>query len=213
MKVKSIVLTGDSIFDNAAYTKGEPSVSKHLGHLVAPDRDVILLAKDGATTAQISEQTRRLAVLSRKDYDVECVFLSVGGNNALQNITILEKRVNHVAGALEHVDDMMRDFERNYREALAALHSQTSEMEAKLAVSTIYDCNFNSFLKAPGRIVLALFNDVILRAASAAGVGVLDLRRVCIDPADYEMEIEPSGQGGEKIAKAISSALPFTSTV
>lgn len=138
---------------------------------------------------------------------------SVGGNNALQNINILEKRVSHVAGALEHVDDMVQEFERNYREALAALHSQASEIEAKLVVSTIYGCNFNSLLKAPGRIVLALFNDVILRAASTAGVGVLDLRRVCTEPADYEMEIEPSGQGGEKIAKAISSALPLSSTV
>src|SRR5260370_6839706 len=49
---------------------------------------------------------------------------------------------------------------------------------------------------------VAAFNDVILREAVAAGVPVIDLRVLCREPGDYSevSPIEPSVQGGEKIA-------------
>ncbi len=54
---------------------------------------------------------------------------------------------------------------------------------------------------------LGLFNDVIVRAALARGVDVLDLRSVCTEPGDYANEIEPGVRGGEKIARAIAQAV------
>jgi len=47
---------------------------------------------------------------------------------------------------------------------------------------------------------LALFNDVITRAAFAHGLPVLDLRLICDNDADFANPIEPSAQGGDKIA-------------
>jgi hypothetical protein len=39
---------------------------------------------------------------------------------------------------------------------------------------------------------------------------VIDLRLVCTEPADYANPIEPSSGGGEKIARAIVTALGLT---
>ena len=54
-------------------------------------------------------------------------------------------------------------------------------------------------------LALRLWNDVITEQASSYGVGVIDLRNVCNEAKDYSYmsPIEPSHQGGEKIAKAI----------
>ena len=51
---------------------------------------------------------------------------------------------------------------------------------------------------------LVLFNDVITRAAFAHGLPVLDLRLICDEDADFANPIEPSAQGGDKIAAAIA---------
>jgi hypothetical protein len=73
-----------------------------------------------------------------------------------------------------------------------------------VAVATIYD-------GVPGldpglRTALAPFNDVILREAAVHGLPVLDLRLVCGAAGDYSpvSPIEPSAQGGAKIAAAIA---------
>jgi len=52
-----------------------------------------------------------------------------------------------------------------------------------------------------------MFNDVVLRTAVRLGLDVIDLRLVCTEPDDFANAIEPSGQGGRKIAEAIARAL------
>ena len=55
-----IVLLGDSIFDNAAYTSGKPDVVTHLKAVLPGGSSAELLAVDGATVAGIAAQLRRL---------------------------------------------------------------------------------------------------------------------------------------------------------
>jgi hypothetical protein len=74
------------------------------------------------------------------------------------------------------------------------------------AVCTIYDGQFPD----PKRqrllaTALTLFNDVITREAFALSLAVLDLRLVCSEATDYANPIEPSIQGGAKIAQAIKA--------
>lgn len=76
------------------------------------------------------------------------------------------------------------------------------------AFCTIYDPRFTDPLRQRlGVTGLALFNDVILRAALARGLPVLDLRLICDEDTDFANPIEPSGQGGGKIAAAIVQLL------
>ncbi len=51
---------------------------------------------------------------------------------------------------------------------------------------------------------LTVFNDVITRQAFLAGVPLIDLRLICTEDADYANPIEPSSQGGDKIARSIA---------
>ena len=51
---------------------------------------------------------------------------------------------------------------------------------------------------------LTVFNDCIVRAAFAHGLPLLDLRLICTEAGDYANSIEPSAQGGEKIARTIA---------
>ena len=74
-------------------------------------------------------------------------------------------------------------------------------------VCTIYDAVPG--LQAFEKTALTLFNEAILREAFEAGVGVLDLRLICTLSGDYAASspIEPSDQGGRKIAAAIGKIL------
>jgi hypothetical protein len=51
---------------------------------------------------------------------------------------------------------------------------------------------------------LTVFNDRIISAAFAHDLPLLDLRLICAEEGDYANPIEPSAQGGEKIARAIA---------
>jgi hypothetical protein len=51
---------------------------------------------------------------------------------------------------------------------------------------------------------LTIFNDCITREAFARGLPLIDLRLICSEDRDYANPIEPSVQGGQKIAAAIA---------
>ena len=70
---------------------------------------------------------------------------------------------------------------------------------------TIYDTHYPEPQGRRVNAALALFNDAITRLAFARGVGLIDLRLVCTEPADFANPIEPSEQGGDKITAAIAS--------
>ena len=73
--MSSVVLLGDSIFDNGSYTNGEPDVASHLRALL-PSWRVTLCAVDGTTTSDIGPQ------LDRLPKDATHVLLSLGKTRA-----------------------------------------------------------------------------------------------------------------------------------
>ena len=52
-----------------------------------------------------------------------------------------------------------------------------------------------------------VFNDVIFRLGIESGLPIIDLRFVCSSPSDYANPIEPSSDGGAKIAGTIVNAV------
>ncbi len=190
-----VVLIGDSVFDNAAYVPGEPAVAEQLDRYLPKGSQVTLLAKDGAIAVEVARQLAGLPA------DATHLVVSAGGNDALENIGLLEETGLSVAAGFERLAAVLHRFRREYAEMLDRL----VELARPLAACTVYD-------SVPGlpheaAAGLALFNDVILREAIARGLPVLDLRRVCGEARDYSelSPIEPSAIGGAKIALAISS--------
>ena len=189
-----LVLLGDSVLDNSAYTEGGPAVIAQVKQELPIGWHGSLRAVDGSTTAEIPAQLVALPP------DATHLLLSVGGNNAILRAEILETPVASSGEALLLLSEAASEFEESYRATVEAC----LKFELPLVVCTIYHGNFPepSYQKRVA-IALTVFNDVIVRIAIEKQLKVIDLRLVCRSPEDYANPIEPSVVGGAKIAKAI----------
>jgi hypothetical protein len=189
-----VVLIGDSILDNAAYTRGGPDVVTQVRDLLPPGWEATLLAVDGSTTDHVADQIGRLPKQATH------LVLSVGGNNALMHLQILQAPVSSMTESIEALADVAVDFETRYRAAVAAC----LDADLPLAVCTIYNgCFDDQSFQRIASTTLTVFNDAIIRVAVEHSLPVIDLRAVCVTSDDYANPIEPSSVGGAKIARVI----------
>ena len=157
-----------------------------------------LRAVDGATSADIAGQLEQLPK------DATHLVLSVGGNDALGYVGVLEDTANSIASAVARLADIADDFAQVYRAMVAKVLAR----RLPTAICTIYEPRFpDPRLQRLGVTALKLFNDLIVREAFARGVPLIDLRLICDRDEDYANPIEPSVKGGEKIAAAIHRVL------
>ena len=194
---RHVVLLGDSIFDNAAYTGGAPDVVTQLRRMVPEGWHATLCAVDGATTSGLRAQLQRVPA------DASHLVISIGGNDVLQNIDLLDLRVRSSGEALRAFAERLGAFERAYRSAIG----DALTLGRPTIICTVYNGALDRELAVAARIGLALFNDVILRTAVDLRLTALELRSICVDPEDYANPIEPSERGGLKIASAIARAI------
>jgi lysophospholipase L1-like esterase len=193
-----VVLLGDSIFDNAAYTGGGPDVLSQVCRLLPRPSRASLLAVDGARTEDVRRQLARLPA------DATHLVLSVGGNDALAHGHLLDMPSVSSPELLSLLADAASGFERRYRE----ITTQLLHRKLPLVVCTIYNGNFpDPEFQRIAATALSVFNDAILRVAFEHALIVIDLRLVCSEPPDYANPIEPSSVGGAKIARSIVEAL------
>lgn len=201
--MRHVVLLGDSIFDNARYTRGGPDVVAQVRQLLPADWRASLLAVDGATTENVPSQLRRVPP------DASHLVLSVGGNDALMNSTVLYSPANSASQTVAALAEVSRSFEEEYRLVVAACR----KLPAPLTLCTIYNgCFPDSKFQRLASTALMVFNDVILRVGIEFGLTMIDLRFVCSSPDDYANPIEPSSVGGAKIARAIVNLVTAGST-
>ncbi len=189
-----ITLVGDSIFDNQSYVSG-PDVVAQLRAALPAGWDATLRAVDGDVTRDVAGQ------LGGVPAETTHLVVSVGGNDALGHLPMLTQPASSVSEALLVFADVRDAFRRDYRAMLDAL------LGAGLpaAVCTIYEPRFpDPVVQRVGVTALAFFNDVIVAEATALGLPVVDLRRICTEAADYANDIEPAEPGGEKIAATIA---------
>jgi hypothetical protein len=188
-----IVLLGDSIFDNAAYVRGGPDVVRQLRGKLPEGWQANLLAVDGHVTRDVPRQ------LARLPDEASHLVVSVGGNDALGASHLLGAGVRRVADAVGLLGEAQDLFAQSYEAMLETVLAPG----LPTALCTIYDTPQTSPEQRIIRTALAIFNDVITRAAFSRGLPLIDLRLICGDPADYANPIEPSVRGGEKISSAI----------
>ena len=191
-----VVLLGDSIFDNRVYVSPEPDVRHQLQARLGGGWNVTLLAVDGHVTADV---TRRQ--LQRVPKGASQLVISVGGNDALGHASILGERAGSVAEAVERLAQARSSFAAAYSEMIEAV----LQLGIPTSICTIYDANYPEPQRRLAVTALALFNDVITRAAFSRGLPLIDLRLICSTPSDYANPIEPSSKGGDKIAAAIAA--------
>ena len=114
---------------------------------------------------------------------------------------LLDEGARSVAKAVDRLADAREAFAQAYRAMLEAVL-------ARGLPTAVYDGRFPDprwqRLAVTG---LAIFNDVITREAFTRGLPLLDLRLIRAEDADYTNPIEPSVQGGGKIAAAVAALL------
>jgi hypothetical protein len=187
-----IVLLGDSIFDNAPYTDGGPAVIDHLRAGLPPGHEATLLAVDGHFVEDVPFQ------LPRAPDGATHFFLSVGGNNALEQVDLLNRRVDTVGHGVALLGRAVEEFAEAYGDLLDRLIGELPWLQ----VCTIYNGNFGA--EAPiVSAALRLFNDAIQRAALARDLPVVELRDLLNRPEHYANPIEPSVEGGRVLAGEI----------
>ena len=189
-----LVLLGDSIFDNAAYVGGGPDVVAQLRQEL-PDWQCSLLAVDGDVIGGVHRQLGSLPA------DATLLVVSAGGNDALGHAPLLQEKPLSVAEALAMLGAAQKTFTRDYSAMIDAL----AGTGLPSAVCTIYDTPPSEPNHSVIKAALSLFNDAITRVAFSRGTALIDLRLICSEDGDYANPIEPSVQGGLKIARAIAS--------
>ena len=193
-----IVLLGDSIFDNAAYVGENPDVISQLKVKLPENWNASLNAVDGNKVDDVYAQLEKLPE------NATHLVLSVGGNDALSCIGILNEKVASSAEVFIKLANLREDFEEKYQKLLRNILS----LGIPTAICTIYNPNYpESTYQRIGVSALTIFNDVIIRQAFQFGIPLIDLRLTCNEATDYANPIEPSSTGGEKIVNAIVNAV------
>ncbi len=190
-----VVLLGDSVFDNAAYVAGAPDVIRQLQHRLQAGWKATLLAVDGSVTRDVRRQAAQIPI------DATHLIVSCGGNDALGYAGLLNAPARSMTEVLTKLADVGENFRQNYRAMLGML----LDLNVPLAVCSIYNPRFpDPQLQRLAVTAVTVFNDALIREAFARGLPLLDLRLICNEEGDYANPIEPSVQGGEKIAAAIT---------
>jgi hypothetical protein len=199
-----VVLLGDSVFDNSAYVGGAPDVVQQLRTVLPEGSQSTLLAVDGHVISDVPRQ------LSRLPSNATHVVVSVGGNDALRASGVIEHPVRSVAEAL----GLLADVRERFQTAYSAMLDVVLAVARPTALCTIYEPRYpDAQRRRLTATALALLNDVITREAFARGLSLIDLRVLCNEDGDFANPIEPSVQGGQKIADAIAAFLRTSNDV
>ena len=204
MTQSSVLVVGDSTLDNGAYVGlfGR-SLKSHLKGLVE-GWTIDFRALDGAVCADVSQNQLR-----GRAGAFDAVVVSVGGNDALSHLHLLEdpeqRRLIEQSLMLADIQDKFR---ADYRQVLDAADGHGHS----ILVLTVYRARFHldGLPKDLGRAanaLLSLFNDVIQEEALARGHDILDLRRICMSDEHFANAIEPNDIGGREIATGIKGWL------
>ena len=192
--MKRVFLLGDSVFDNGAYVPGQPDVREQVQELMPANAVVELLARDGAKIGDVEAQLRRIPG------DATHLVVSAGGNDAIQASSLLNESAASMADAIEKLGAVAERFAARYSAMLDLLLGR----RLPLAVCTIYEPPFPDLHRRKIAVTaLTALNDQITRQAFSRGLTVIDLRIIFDRVEDFANPIEPSVQGGAKIARAI----------
>ncbi len=136
--------------------------------------------------------------------DATHLAVSAGGNDALGHEEVLEARADSVGEALDTLSKIRIAFQESY----AAMLDVLAATRLPVTVCTIYDSNYEDVERRRiANTALTIFNDVITREAFARGLPLIDLRLIFSSPADYANPVEPSVEGGAKLAKVITQVV------
>ena len=135
----------------------------------------------------------------------DVLVMSAGGNDALGSISLL---LDPQPYTISQVLAQFYRIKESFRSAYAATLDALVSYQRPTVVCTVYNPNFDEeLLQHTAEATLSIFKDVIMQEAVRRRIPMIDLRLICTEPAHFANPIEPSNEGGARIADAIVSAV------
>jgi hypothetical protein len=188
---------GDSTLDNR-HTIGEAQdVRAQLRLWLAPKGHVTRLATHKSHLHDIVTQIGHLPPGATH------LVVSIGSGDLVDQLGLAKGEVAKEP-TLDRLTTLAASFGRDYGQMLDALLAR----RLPTIPCTIPQPRFPN--PATQRIAVAgaaMYNDAIIRQAVRVRVPVIDLRLICTEPEDYADALEPSAQGGAKIADTIAGVV------
>ena len=177
VKTESIILVGDSILKNNSYVLEENSVEKLLS--TKTNAHVYCFAVNDSTIKDATEQVNILP--QHLNEPSSCIFLSIGGNDILKEI------------------DPISSIFRKYMDLVNTLQKKMDK--TKIILINLYyptDEKYKKYYSGVKR-----WNELVGAFAEDKHLKVLNASIILTKPDDFTYEIEPSENGGEKLANEI----------
>ena len=177
---KTIILLGDSVFNNNSYVEKGKAVNELLQKTADETTTIVCLARNDSTINNVYQQLENVTIdLNDK---LTTVFLSVGGNDI---INLKQKNVEDT-------------FEK-YKTLIKAITTKLPNV--KLVLLNIYypatTSNYDSLIDKWNT------NLDLEYESNNKNIYILNLANLLKDPSDFVFDIEPSITGGEKIVNKI----------
>ena len=230
-----IALLGDSTIDHKAYCVDDPSVEEVLraalsavspsashsssdsqtpssafgkeGTTPTATNSVTLCARDGALMTAIARQANTMP-----DHATHIV-ISVGGNDALGDISILHRKCADVQEAAQLLKNFVDEFIAKLREVMVATlqkyrWGKEDKDRKNIVLCSVYIPQFGPFGvtnidQASVEVAALLLSKTIQNLAFELSIPVIDLSRVVTSEECLSNPIEPNGKGAERMARAI----------
>ena len=195
---KHLALLGDSTIDNGNWTGGGPCVLDQVRDLLPK---TTLCAKDGALISAIVQQAAEAPAHTTH------FVVSVGGNDGLSGVNVMNQRAVTVADGMEAVFVFTKEFEEEYSQAIEHLIQQVGP-DKHIVLCSVYNPCFGPFgvttlSQDAANASVALLADAVVRVATRLHLPVIDWRRVMTQLEDFANPIEPSSVGGHKMAETV----------
>ena len=187
-KKKQIYCVGDSMLNNARYVGADESVLDYLQLLGSESCNYVMLAKDGARLSDAFQQMDNLDLAVSEP----CIVLSVGGNDMLLG-------ENDIETLFQRFLDLVKSIHVKFNKPL---HGDNTNSKTQLFVLNLY------YPAAKPRFHdrIRQWNAWLDEHAGAADYTVIRTDSVMTEADDICYKIEPSAQGGKKIAGLIVGA-------
>lgn len=186
---QTIVLLGDSILKNNAYTSNGKSVQELLEERTKGK--TYCFAMDDSRINDVYNQIGNIPENLNTPYTT--IFLSVGGNNILMKY---KENITH-----NNTNDLNNIF-KSYLHLVQSIQSKMNK--TKIILLDIYYPNDSNYKKYHN--LINEWNEMLYEYAANPKNnidGVLRISSIIRKPEDFSQEIEPSDSGGEKIVDAI----------
>lgn len=183
-----IILLGDSIFKNNIYVKKDESVEYFVDKKSKKSK---CLAMDGAIIVDIYNQLDKIPE-SDNSSDTH-LFLSIGGNDIINNYVYSQNNINDKS--------ILKRLIENYSNLIK--HIKEKFNLSKISILDIYyptSDNFKKYYK-----LIDEWNSFLEKISQDENITLLKISDKLKDPEDFIFEIEPSSNGGKKIADLITN--------